>query len=135
MKGGKNNIMAKKQNTGRFAAIAKEATSLSEIMKGKTKVDADELYGQEITITGFDFMTGTDNSGEQKDFAICTYAEDPDAFFFAGTVLTKICKAWAADFETPAEASEALQADGGVAIVMNKGKTKNGNKVTLVTVL
>lgn len=127
--------MAKKQNTGRFAAIAKEATSLSEIMKGKTKVDADELYNQEITITGFDFMTGTDSSGEQKDFAICTYAEDPDAFFFAGTVLTKICKAWAADFDSPAEASEALQNDGGVVIKMSKGKTKSGNKVTLVEIV
>ena len=135
MKGGKNNNMAKKQNTGKFAALAKEATSLSEIMKGKTKIDVDELYGEEITINGFDFMTATDKSGESKEFAICTYEENPDVFFFAGTVLTKICKTWAAEYDSTEEASDALKADGGVAIVMDKGKTKNGNKVTLVTIV
>lgn len=123
------------KNSGRFAAIAKEATSLSEIMKGKNKVDVDELYGEEITITGFDFLTMTDKSGEQKEFAVCTYAEDPKAFFFAGTVLTKICKAWVSDFGSPEEASEALDADGGVVIKMDKGKTKNGNKITTVEIL
>lgn len=123
------------KNSGRFAAIAKEATSLSEIMKGKQKVDVDELYGEEITITGFDFLTMTDKSGEQKEFAVCTYEEDPKAFFFAGTVLTKICKAWVSDFGSPEEASEALAADGGVVIKMDKGKTKNGNKITTVEIL
>ena len=52
--------MAVKKNAGKFAALAKEATTLSEIMKGRTKVDVDELYGQEITITGFDFLSSTD---------------------------------------------------------------------------
>ena len=123
------------KNAGRFAAIAKEATSLSEIMKGKNKVDVDELYDEEITITGFDFLTMTDKSGEQKEFAVCTYAEDPEAFFFAGTVLTKICKAWVSDFGSAEEASEALAAEGGVSIKMGKGKTKNGNKITTVEIL
>ena len=125
----------KKTNAGKFAALAKEATSLSEIMKGKTKVDVDELYGEDITITGFDFLTSTDKSGETKDFAVCTYAEDENAFFFGGTVLTKICKAWLADYDSPAEASEALAAEGGVVIRMSKGKTKNGNKITTVEIL
>ena len=53
----------KKTNAGKFAAIAKEATSLSEIMKGKTKVDVDELYGEEITITGFVSRSICVNSG------------------------------------------------------------------------
>ena len=115
--------------------MAKEAVSLSEIMKGRTKIDVDELYGQEITITGFDIMSMTDKSGEQKEFAVCTYAEDDGAFFFGGTVLTKICKNWLSDYDSPAEASEALAAEGGVAIVMSKGKTKNGNKITNVEII
>ena len=123
------------KNAGRFASMAKEATSLSEIMKGKTKVDVDELYGQEITITGFDLMRGTDKSGEEKEFCVCTYAEDPEAFFFGGTILTKICKSWLADFSSCAEASEALADEGGVVIVMSKGKTKNGNKITNVEIV
>lgn len=129
--------MGKSQNSGKFAAIAKEATALSgsELMKDRTKVDTDELYGEEITITGFDFLTSTDRSGETKDFAVCTYAEDPKAFFFAGTVLTKICKAWAADYDSAAEASEALAEDGGVVIKMSKGKTKKGNTITNVDIL
>lgn len=128
-------MAGKKQNAGKFAAMAKEAVSLSEIMKGRTKIDVDELYGQEITITGFDIMSMTDKSGEQKEFAVCTYAEDDGAFFFGGTVLTKICKNWLTDYDSPAEASEALAAEGGVAIVMSKGKTKNGNKITNVEII
>lgn len=127
--------MGKKQNAGRFAALAKEATVLSELMKNRTKVDVDDLYDEEITIVGFDFLTATDNSNETKDFAVCIYAEDPNAFFFGGTVLTKICKAWVKDYETPEEASEALAAEGGVTIKMTRGKTKNGNRITNVDII
>ena len=125
----------KKKNAGKFATIAIEATSLSEIMKDKTKVDVDELYDEEITITGFDFLTSTDKSGETKEFAVCTYAEDPGAFFFGGTIITKICKAWMADYDSPEECSQALAEDGGVVIKMSKGKTKNGNKITNVDIM
>lgn len=124
-----------KKSIGKFAALAKEATSLSEIMQGKTKKEVDELLDEEITITGFDFLTATDKSGETKDYAVCVYAEEPECFFFAGTVLTKICKRWAADFESPAEASEALAADGGCAIKMSLGKTKKGNRVVNVEIV
>lgn len=127
--------MAVKKNAGKFAALAKEATTLSEIMKGRTKVDVDELYGQEITITGFDFLSSTDNSGETKDFAVCTYKEDEGAFFYGGTILTKICKNWMQDYDSPAEASEALAEEGGVVIVMTKGKTKKGNTITNVDII
>lgn len=123
------------KNAGKFAALAKEATSLSEIMKGRTKKDVDELYGEEITIDGFDFITMTDNSGETKEFAVCTYAEEPECFFFAGSVLTKICKAWVTDGESLEEVNEALKSEGGVAIKLGKGKTKNGNKLTTVEIL
>lgn len=123
------------KNAGRFAALAKEATSLSEIMKGKIKVDVEDLYGEEITINGFDFLTMTDKSGESKEFAVCTYAEDENAFFFAGTVLTKICKAWVAGSDDIDQANEALKEEGGVVIKMSKGKTKNGNKITTVDIL
>ena len=133
--GQKEKIMAKKQNSGKFAALAKEATSLSEILKGRTKIDVDELYGEEITITGFDIMTMTDKTKETKEYAVCTYAEDEGAFFFGGTVLTKICKSWLADYESCEEASEALKAEGGVVIKMSKGKTKNGNNITNVEIL
>lgn len=126
--------MAKK-SIGRFAAIAKEATSLSEIMKGKTKKDVDELIGEEITITGFDFLTATDKSGEAKEYVVCTYEEEPDCFFFGGTVLTKIAKAWVADFGSPEEASEALAAEGGCTIKMSMGKTKNGNRIVNVDII
>lgn len=123
------------KNVGRFAALAKEATSLSEIMKGRTKKDVDELYGEEITIDGFDFITMTDKSGESKEFAVCTYAEEPECFFFAGTVLTKICKRWEADSDSLEAANEDLKSEGGVVIKMDKGKTKNGNKITTIEIL
>ena len=131
----KINMGNTKKSMGKFAAMAKEATSLSEIMQGKTKKEVDELIGEEITITGFDFLTATDKSGETKDYAVCVYAEEPDCFFFAGTVLTKICKRWVADYESAAEASEALAADGGVVIKMTMGKTKKGNRVVNVDIV
>ena len=124
------------KSSSRFASIAKEATTLCEIMQGKTKVDTDELLDQEITITAFDFIELKDKSGEMKKFAVICYAEDPEAFFFAGTVLTKICEAWAKEFEGSAEdASAAIAEDGGVVIKMTKGKTKNGRSITNVEVL
>ena len=116
--------------------MAREAVVLSDLMKGRTKIDTDDLYGQEITITGFDIISMIDDkSGEQKEFAVCIYAEDDGAFFFGGTVLTKICKNWLTDYDSPAEASEALAAEGGVVIVMSKGKTKGGNKITNVEII
>lgn len=124
-----------KKSIGKFASLAKEATSLSEIMQGRTKKEVDELLDEEITITGFDFLTATDKSGETKDYAVCIYAEEPDCFFFAGTVLTKICKRWVADYESAAEASEALTADGGCTIKMSLGKTKKGNRVVNVEIV
>lgn len=124
------------KTSSRFAAIAKEATTLCEIMQGKTKVDTDELLGEEITITAFDFIDMKDKSGEEKTFAVICYKEDPGAFFFAGTVLTKICKAWAKEFDDSAEdASAAIAEDGGAVIKMSKGKTKNGRQITNVEVL
>ena len=112
------------KNAGRFAALAKEATSLSEIMKGRTKKDVDELYGEEITIDGFDFITMTDKSGESKEFAVCTYAEEPECFFFAGTVLTKICKRWEADSDSleAANDSEGLKPSAKVPLFSYAGK-------------
>lgn len=124
-----------KKSIGKFAALAKEATSPSEIMQGKQKKEIDELLDEEITITGFDFLTATDKSGETKDYAVCVYAEEPECFFFAGTVLTKICKRWVADFESPAEASEALAAEGGCTIKLSLGKTKKGNRVVNVEIV
>lgn len=122
--------------SSRFAAMAKEATTLCEIMQGKTKIDTDELLGKEITITAFDFIELKDKSGELKKFAVCCFEEDPEAFFFGGTVLTKICEAWAKEFDgDAAAASEALADDGGCVIKMTAGKTKNGRRITNVDII
>lgn len=127
--------MSKSKTINKFAQIAKEATLLSPIMQGRTKKDVDELLGEEITITGVDFLTMTDKSGESKEFVVCTYEEEPECFFFGGTVLTKIAKAWVADYASPEECSEALAAEGGCVVKMTQGKTKNGNKITNVEII
>lgn len=125
------------KGSARFAAMAKEATTLCELMQGRTKVDTDELLDKEITITGFDFIELKDGKTEElKRFAVCVYAEDEGAFFFGGTVLTKICTRWADAYDGDAEAaSEALAADGGCVIKMTEGKTKNGRHITNVDIL
>ena len=124
------------KSSSRFASMAKEATTLCEIMNGKTKIDTDDLLGKEITVTAFDFIELKDKSGELNEFAVICFKEDPEAFFFAGTVLTKICKAWAKEFDGSAEeASAELASDGGVVIKMTAGKTKNGRRITNVEIL
>lgn len=125
------------KSSARFAAMAKEATTLCELMQGKTKVDTEELLDKEITITGFDFIELKDGkTDELKRFAVCTFAEDEGAFFFGGTVLTKICDRWAKDFDGDAEAaSEALAEEGGCVIKMTEGKTKNGRHITNVDII
>ena len=128
--------MAKEtKKANKFSQKAKESTQLSPLMNGKTKVDVDELLNEEITITGFDFMEQKNDNGETSRFAICTYAEDPEAFFFAGKVLTKICESWVEDYANAEEASEALYNEGGCPIKMKKGKTKKGNNIINVDIL
>ena len=64
-------------------AFAKKLTEQLEIMQGKEKGNTDDLIGEIVTITDFDFL----NSQNGK-YGVFTVKEHPDTFYFAGQVLT-----------------------------------------------
>lgn len=126
-----------------FKKVAQENTLLSPIMVGRSKLDTDDIINQELTIIGFDFAPKfdqkgspiTNESGEVDTFGVVVFKEHPEAYYCVGAVFTKVCHAWAANFASPQDASEALAAEGGVRVRFTPGKTKKGNNLTSVEIL
>lgn len=127
-----------------FKQVAQENTLLSPIMVGKEKIDTDDIINKELTIIGFDFAPKFDkegnvivdqSTGEVDNFGVVVFKEIPDKYYCVGAVFTKVCKAWAAPFDSPEQASEALSAEGGVRVKFTPSKTKKGNNLTAVEIL
>lgn len=127
-----------------FKQVAQENTLLSAIMVGRDKLETDDVINKEFTIIAFDFAPKFDQNGrpvfvgdtdEVDTFGVIVFAEMPDKYYCVGTVFTKVCHAWAAPFSSPAEASEALAAQGGVRVKFTPSKTKKGNNLTAVEIL
>ena len=110
------------------------STLLSALQNNREKLSTSDLVKQfpdGITVNAFDFATIDD-----KTFAVVTFAEDDTKYYNGGTVLTKMCLAWAAGFDGDCEsASIALGKAGGVKLKFAESKTKNGNNVTTITVV
>ena len=118
-----------------FREIAAKTLSLSDLMAGREKMTTDELIGKIVTCIGFDFATITDH-GEEKTFPVLIFKEDPEKYYCGGTLLAKMCAAWAAEYDGDvAAASDALYDEGGVKISFSSGKTKSGNNLTSVDVV
>lgn len=127
-----------------FKKVAQENTSLSAIMVGRDKLETEEVFNKELTINAFDLAPKFDkdgrvivdeSTGEPDTFGVVTFSEFPDAYYCVGAVFTKVCKAWAAGFDTVEEASAALSAEGGVKVRFTPSKTKKGNSLTAVEIL
>lgn len=118
-----------------FKAAAVQATTLSPIMEGRDKLSIDDVianFPSGVTLTGFDLIDGEGG----KPYAVCICKDAPKAFFFGGSIMTKIAQQWASAFgDDPEKASAALAEQGGVKVQFSHGKTKNGNNLTLVKVL
>lgn len=117
-----------------FRESAMNSTLLSTLQNNREKITTDDLvakYPDGITVNAFDFATVQD-----KTFAVVTFTEDDTKYYNGGTVLTKMCLAWAAGFDgDPESASVALTKCGGVKLKFSLSKTKNGNNVTTITVV
>ena len=128
-----------------FKKIAQENTVQCKIMLGRTKLDTDEVVGKTCTVVGFDFAPKFDKdgapvvdetTGEVDKFGVIILAEFPDRYYNVGTVFSKVCKAWAAEYNGDAEAaSKDLAEQGGVAVKFVRGKTKAGNQLINVVIL
>ena len=127
-----------------FKQVAQENTLLAAIMVGKEKLETEQVINKELTIIAFDFAPKFDqagnriidsNTGEVDEFGVVVFAEMPDHYYCVGAVFTKVCKAWASAFDSAAEASKALAAEGGVRVKFTPSKTKKGNNLTAVEIL
>lgn len=117
-----------------FRKTALESTLLSKLQNDREKIATHDLiqrFPDGITVNAFDFATI-----DGKAFAVVTFNEDDSLYYNGGTVLSKMCTAWAAGFAgDPEAASTALAKAGGVKLKFSEDKTKGGNNVTTITVV
>lgn len=121
-----------------FRGMATDATSLSELMAGRTKLDTTDIinnYPDGITITAAD-MVEYEKNGEPVEYPVLLFAENAEAFYTGGVVLKKIVRAWVAPFGGDyGKMSEELAKGGGVKVRLSSGKSKNGNTITNIDIL
>lgn len=117
-----------------FKKAATSATSNSSfIMEGREKIANDLLiatYPDGITITGADLITG-----DNGQYAVCTFAENDGQYINGGKMLTDIVKEWLDGYTGAEDMSADLKAAGGVKIKLTKTKTKGGRDFVAVTIL
>lgn len=124
-----------------FKKIALDATTMSELMNGRDKMDTEELikkYPNGVTIDFIDNVNMQQEDGEENVWIFVT-EEQPDKFTFAGFVLAKIFNNILAEFEDDyAEMIEtynsALKEDK-LCVKLERAKTKSKREITKVTVL
>lgn len=124
-----------------FKKIALDATTISEIMTGRDKMDTEELikkYPEGVTIVFIDNVNMQQEDGEENVWIFIT-EEQPNKFTFAGFVLAKIFNNILAEFEGDyAEMiktyNSALKEDK-LRVKLERAKTKSKREITKVTVL
>lgn len=124
-----------------FKKIALDATTMSELMNGRDKMDTEELikkYPDGVTIDFIDNVNMQQEDGEENVWIFVT-EEQPDKFTFAGFVLAKIFNNILSEFEGDyAEMIEtynsALKEDK-LRVKLERAKTKTKREITKVTVL
>lgn len=118
---------------------AKKAVGGCELIAGLEKIENDLLiatYPNGITINGADLLTTKDeNTGEDKQFIVFTFAEDPKRYCSGGKILTDMFRELMADYPDAAQFNAALRQEGGLHVKLEKKKGKNGNKYTSVSIV
>lgn len=124
----------------RFTDLAKKKTAGSPVLSERTKISTDELmakYPNGVTINGFDFL-----SGKNGRYVVCAFRENPGLFFNGGKILTEIFESFVDEYKTEdnsfADAYDACSKDFAtecLKVKLSSGRTKDGNRVTLVEVL
>lgn len=124
-----------------FKKIALDATTMSEIMNGRDKMDTEELikkYPEGVTIDFIDNVNMQQEDGEENVWIFVT-EEQPNKFTFAGFVLAKIFNNILAEFEGDYDEmietyNSALKEDK-LRVKLERAKTKSKREITKVTVL
>lgn len=125
-----------------FKKIALDATTMSELMNGRDKMDTEELikkYPDGVTIDFIDNVNMSQEGGEAENVWIFVTEEQPDKFTFGGFVLAKIFNNILAEFEGDYDAmieeyNSSLKEDK-LRVKLERAKTKTKREITKVTVL
>lgn len=124
-----------------FKKIALDATTISEIMNGRDKMDTEELikkYPEGVTIDFIDNVNMQQEDGEENVWIFVT-EEQPNKFTFAGFVLAKIFNNILAEFEGDyAEMIETYNSslkEDKLRVKLERAKTKAKREITKVIVL
>lgn len=125
-----------------FKKIALDATTMSELMNGRDKMDTEELtkkYPDGVTIDFIDNVNMSQEDGEAEHVWIFVTEEQPDKFTFGGFVLAKIFNNILAEFEGDYDAmikeyNSSLKEDK-LRVKLERAKTKTKREITKVTVL
>jgi hypothetical protein len=124
-----------------FKKIALDATTMSEFMNGRDKMDTEELikkYPDGVTIDFIDNVNMQQEDGEENVWIFVT-EEQPNKFTFAGFVLAKIFNNILAEFEGDyAEMIETYNSslkEDKLRVKLERAKTKSKREITKVTVL
>lgn len=125
-----------------FKKIALDATTMSELMSGRDKMDTEELikkYPNGVTIDFIDNVNMSQEDGEAENVWIFVTEEQPDKFTFGGFVLAKIFNNILAEFEGDYDAmieeyNSSLKGDK-LHVKLERAKTKTKREITKVTVL
>lgn len=125
-----------------FKKIALDATTMSELMNGRNKMDTEELikkYPDGVTIDFIDNVNMSQEDGEAENVWIFVTEEQPDKFTFGGFVLAKIFNNILAEFEGDYDAmieeyNSSLKEDK-LRVKLERAKTKSKREITKVTVL
>ena len=101
-----------------FKLIAQQTLSKSDLQVNRTKIEKEDVYEKELTIIAFDMVVGVDqNTGEDKLYPVIVFKELPNNYMNGGTLLNKLCVAWATEYNGDCAAASAdLEASGGVKI-------------------
>lgn len=124
-----------------FKKIALDATTMSEIMNGRDKMDTEELikkYPEGVTIDFIDNVNMQQEDGEENVWIFVT-EEQPNKFTFAGFVLAKIFNNILAEFEGDyagmIETYNSALKEDKLRVKLERAKTKSKREITKVTVL
>lgn len=124
-----------------FKKIALDATTMSELMNGRDKMDTEELikkYPNGVIIDFIDNVNMQQEDGEENVWIFVT-EEQPNKFTFAGFVLAKIFNnildEFEGDYAEMIETYNSALKEDKLRVKLERAKTKSKREITKVTVL
>lgn len=124
-----------------FKKIALDATTMSELMNERDKMDTEELikkYPNGVTIDFIDNVNMQQEDGDENVWIFVT-EEQPNKFTFAGFVLAKIFNnildEFEGDYAEMIETYNSALKEDKLRVKLERAKTKSKREITKVTVL